>query len=146
LRTLRPDWIGVYGQGDGPSTLDALVLSGPALRLFSGGRAGSTVLVVLERGEAIGLLVVLAVMLVATLYVAVRRTPSVGIVFAPIELALAGWVLADMGRPDDPGGQAGPGRSSWRGPRPRGGGGGSGVREPRRPRPSSGAGTASRDP
>jgi hypothetical protein len=101
---------------------------------------------VLERGEAIGLLVVLAVMLAATLYVALRRTPSFGIVFTPVELALAGWVLADMGRPDDPGGVAGPGRSPGRGPRPRGGGGGSRVREPRRPRPSSGAGTVSRDP
>lgn len=111
------------------------------------GEWGPTVLVVLERGEAIGLLVILAIMLAATLYVAVRRTPSFGIVFAPVEVALAGWVLADMGRPDDPGGQAGPGRSPWRGPPgPRGGGGGSRVREPRRPRPSSGAGTVSRDP
>lgn len=36
----------------------------------------------LERGEAIGLLAILAVLLAATLYVAVRRTPSFGVVFA----------------------------------------------------------------
>jgi hypothetical protein len=98
----------------------------------------------LERGEAIGLLVILAVMLVATLYVAVRRTPSFGVVFVPVELALAGWVLSDMGRPDGggPPGGGGPRRSGPR--RPGGPGGGTGLREPRRPRPGSGAGTATR--
>jgi hypothetical protein len=100
----------------------------------------------LERAEAIGMLVILAVMLTATVYVAVRRTPSFGMVFGPVELVLAGWVVADMGRRHDSGGGAGSGRSPWRGPRPRDGGAGSGVREPRRPRPSSGAGTVSRDP
>ena len=103
----------------------------------------------LERGEAIGLLVILAVMLVATVYVAVRRTPSFGMVFAPVELALGGWV-ASAARWDEPG--DGPGSGRRRGPRrdppgrPRDGGGGSRVREPRRPRPSSGAGTARLDP
>ena len=97
------------------------------------GEWGPTVLVVLERGEAIGLLVILAIMLAATLYVAVRRTPSFGIVFAPVEVALAGWVLADMNRPDDPGGQAAPGRSPWRGPPGPRGGGKSGARAPPAP-------------
>lgn len=98
----------------------------------------------LERGEAIGLLVILTVMLAATVWVAVRRTPSFGLVFAPVEVALAGWVVSDMDRPDDDGGGPGGGRSFRRDPPGRGGGGGSGVREPRRPRPGSGAGTASR--
>lgn len=98
----------------------------------------------LERGEAIGLLVILGVMLVATLYVAVRRTPSFGVVFVPVELALAAWVRSDM---DGSGGGGlsggGPGR---RGPRrPGGPGGGPGVREPRRPRPGSGAGSVTRN-
>jgi hypothetical protein len=61
----------------------------------------------LERGEAIGLLVILAVMLAATVWVAVRRTPSFGLVFAPVEVALAGWVVSDMDRPDDDGGGTG---------------------------------------
>jgi len=105
-----------------------------------------SVSVVLERGEAIGLLVILAIMLAATLYVAVRRTPSFGVVFAPVELALASWVTRTArwnrppvdppsGRPPTPGDPP-----SW----PHGDGGGGGVREPRRPRPSSGAGTVSR--
>src|SRR5207253_1388299 len=103
---------------------------------------------VLERGEAIGLLVILAVMLVATIYVAVRRTPSFGVVFAPVELALAGWVTATA-QWDEPGGGSGPGPGPREGP-PRSpgsgtGGGGSRVREPRRPRPSSGAGTTTAD-
>jgi hypothetical protein len=45
----------------------------------------------LERGEAIGLLVILAVVLAATLVVALR-TPSFTVVFAPVEVALAVWV------------------------------------------------------
>jgi hypothetical protein len=98
----------------------------------------------LERGEAVGLLVILAVMLVATLYVAVRRTPSFGLVFVPVEVALAGWVLSDMDGPG--GGTSGDGGPRRRGPRrPGGPGGGSGVREPRRPRPGSGTGTARRN-
>lgn len=98
----------------------------------------------LERGEAIGLLVILAVMLVATLYLAVRRTPSFGAAFVPVELVLAGWVLSDMRRPDD-GGESRRGGPPGRGPPRPGGGGGTRVREPRRPRPGSGAGTATRD-
>jgi hypothetical protein len=97
----------------------------------------------LERGEALGLLVILAVMLAATVWVAVRRTPSFGLVFAPVEVALAGWVVSDVDGPDDDGGPGG-GWSLRRGPPGRGGDGGSRVREPRRPRPASGAGTASR--
>jgi hypothetical protein len=101
----------------------------------------------LERGEALGLLVILAVMLAATLYVGVRRTPSFAVAFAPVELALAGWVAATA-RWDPPDGD-GPGggpprpgdRPRWPGGR---GGGGGGVREPRRPRPGSGSGTATR--
>ena len=101
----------------------------------------------LERGEAIGLLVILAVMLVATVYVAVRRTPSFGVAFVPVELGLGGWVAATA-RWDGPGGGSAPRRGSGGGPPrwPRGGGGGTPVREPRRPRPSSGAGTAARNP
>jgi hypothetical protein len=102
----------------------------------------------LERGEAIALLVILAVMLVATLYVAVRRTPSFGVVFAPVELALAGWVLATA-RWDESDDGSGPPAGRRRGPPrwPRGGGdGGTRVREPRRPRRSAGAGTVTRDP
>ena len=101
----------------------------------------------LERGEAIGLLVILAVILAGTIWVGVRRTPSFAFVFAPVELLLGGWVAATAGW-DEPGGP--PGR---RGPspgdppgHPRGGGGGGGVREPRRPRPSAGAGTTRRTP
>ncbi|HET9771582.1 MAG TPA: hypothetical protein VFS16_11895 [Acidimicrobiia bacterium] len=100
----------------------------------------------LERGEAIGLLVLLAVMLAATLYVGVRRSTSFAFVFAPVELALAGWVAATgLGPPGDgPGGRPprfGPPR--W--PRGQEGGGGpGGVREPRRPRPGSGSGIVSR--
>ena len=99
----------------------------------------------LERGEAIGLLVILAVMLVATLYVAVRRTPSFGVVFVPVELALAGWVAStDMDGPDD-GGSSGRWRpppagplAGWSRRRDRGAG-------TRRPRPGSGAGTVTRN-
>lgn len=101
----------------------------------------------LERGEAIGLLVILAVMLTATLYVALRRTPSFGLVFAPVELGLGGWVL-HMARWDRPWGDGPGGRPPRPGdpPRwPRGDGGGGGVREPRRPRPSSGAGRITQD-
>jgi hypothetical protein len=100
----------------------------------------------LERGEAIGLLVILAVMLAATVWVAVRRTPSFGMVFAPVEVALVGWVLSDMDRSDDDGDGPDGGRSFRWGPPGRGGDGGSRVREPRRPRPGSGAGTVSRRP
>jgi uncharacterized membrane protein YgcG len=96
----------------------------------------------LERGEAIGLLVVLAVMLAATLYVGVRRSPSFAVVFAPVELVLAGWVAASArwDRPDGDGPRSG---GTVRGPGGRDGGGG-GVREPRRPRPGSGSGSATR--
>jgi hypothetical protein len=98
----------------------------------------------LERGEAIGLLIILAIMLAATVYVAVRRTPSFGIVFAPVELTLAGWVAssANWNRPFGNGPGSRPSRPGDPPRWPRGGGGG-GVREPRRPRPSSGAGTVS---
>ena len=96
----------------------------------------------LERGEAIGLLVILAVMLAATLYVGVRRSPSFAVVFAPVELALAGWVTATA-RWDGSDGDGPRSGGSVRGPGGRDGGGG-GVREPRRPRPGSGAGTATR--
>src|SRR2546423_12108957 len=97
----------------------------------------------LERGEAIGLLVILAVMLLATVYVAVRRTPSFGVVFAPVELALAGWVTATA-QWDEPGGGSGPGPGPREGP-PRSpgsgtGGGWGGGRGARRPRASSGGG------
>jgi hypothetical protein len=98
----------------------------------------------LERSEAIGLLVILAVMLAATVWVAVRSTPSFGLVFAPVEVGLAGWVLSDMDGPDDDGGGISGGRSFRRGPPGRRGDGGSRVREPRRPRPGSGAGAVSR--
>ena len=105
-----------------------------------------TLLVVLERGEAIALLIILAVMLAATIYVGLRRSPSFAIVFAPVELALAGWVAATgMGPPG-----VGPGGRPPRFGPPRwphgqeGGGGPGGVREPRRPKPGSGAGTVSR--
>jgi hypothetical protein len=100
---------------------------------------------VLERGEAIGLLVILAVMLVATVYVAVRRTPSFGFVIAPVEVALAAWVVHDMDGPDGDRPDAG-----GSGPRPRGdpsgprSGGGPQMREPRRPRPGAGSGSAAR--
>jgi hypothetical protein len=99
----------------------------------------------LERGEAIGLLVILAVILAATIWVGVRRTPSFAFVFAPAELMLGGWVAATTDW-DEPGAPP----SRWGTPggdppgHPRGGGGGS-VREPRRPRPSSGAGTTARN-
>ncbi|MDQ1499754.1 MAG: hypothetical protein QOI86_3094 [Actinomycetota bacterium] len=99
----------------------------------------------LERGEAIGLLVILAVILAATIWVGVRRTPSFAFVFAPVELMLGGWVAATTDW-DEPG--APPSRRGTPGGdppgHPRGGGGGS-VREPRRPRPSSGAGTTARN-
>jgi hypothetical protein len=98
----------------------------------------------LERGEAIGLLVILAVMLAATVWVAVRRTPSFGMVFVPVEVGIAGWVVSDMDRPGDDAAGTGGGRSFRRGPPGRGGDGGSRVREPRRPRPGSGAGSVSR--
>lgn len=96
----------------------------------------------LERGEAIGLLVILAVLPAATLYVGVRRTPSFAVVFAPVELALAGWVAATArwDRPDGDGPRFG-GSDRWPGGPSRGGGG---VREPRRPRPGSGSGSVSR--
>jgi hypothetical protein len=97
---------------------------------------------VLERGEAIGLLVILAVILVGTVYVGVRRTASFALVLAPVELVLGGWV-ASAARWEDPGAATAP-RRTPRGGSPPGGGGGSRVREPRRPRPSSGAGTATR--
>src|SRR2546423_13675147 len=99
----------------------------------------------LERGEAIGLLVILAVMLAATLWVAVRRTPSFGVAFVPVEMALAGWAVSncewDDGDMPPPFGRRRGGPPGRRG----GGDGGARVREPRRPRPSSGAGTARRD-
>jgi hypothetical protein len=101
----------------------------------------------LERGEAIGLVVILAVILLGTLYVAVRGTPSFALVFAPVELTIGGWVVSSC-RWDEPDDGTGPrfkgGKPRW--PGGKGGGGGSRVREPRRPRPSSGAGSRTVDP
>ena len=99
----------------------------------------------LERGEAVGLLVILAVILAGTIWVGVRPTPSFAVVLGPVELVLGGWVAAATDW-DEPGAPPSPRRTPGGDPpgHPPGGGGGS-VREPRRPRPSSGAGTTARN-
>jgi hypothetical protein len=89
----------------------------------------------LERGEAIGLLVILAVMLAATLVVALR-TPSFTIVFAPVEVALAVWVARTTDW-DQGGGLAGVG-SRRRTPPPDAGEGPVALRPPRGPGRMSG--------
>ncbi len=99
------------------------------------------------RGEAIVLLVILAVVLAATVWVAAHRTPSFGVVLGPVEVGLAALVSASTGW-DGPGPRPPLGPGAGRGGPPRRpgrGDGGTPVRDPRRPRPSSGAGAARRD-
>jgi hypothetical protein len=93
----------------------------------------------LERGEAIGFLVMLAVMLAATLYLLVR-TPSFTFVFAPVEVTLAVWVVrtTDWDQGDGLAGVS----SRRRGP-PDTGEGPVAVRPPRPPKTGSGGRAAS---